>query len=568
MHELQRIGRRGGLLLLACIGVFFLACTGYGLPRTEAMEIDGGWEYQTVENSSWQPYVLGTTQPLEGTGHHVVWLRATLLPDSPEKDTMLFMTTMKSIRIWMDGQVIYNYGAFGQSYLGDGARWHLVKLPKIDAPTEIDVQVYYDDTKQQVGMFRNLLFDTRQAQVKRLFQYDLVYAFTLPIAVIILGMMLILYWFNTDKKMKPLYLSVGAFMLTFSIWELSASNLKEFLLDAPLFWWEVLSFTAYLLPLTANGILYWVLRDEPDTHVELVIGANALLLFTAVALESLGLFGLHRMMGGFNALLVIGEGITIYWLVQAARHGNILSKAVLPATVAFLLFGLFDGTDNYVNLFSWPVYMTPFGIYAFLIFVAGVLKTQLVHEESLAKRAADLKREVEEATELSERDALTACYNRTMMDKLFARARESSLKNGQPFAALMLDIDHFKRVNDEHGHDAGDAVLRDFAHTLQENLDPTKYLIRWGGEEFLILLPCLGLVEAAAFGNQLRREIERGKMGGLSITCSIGAAVWHEKDTDNAFFQRVDRAMYQAKRTGRNRVCLETDIESRLPQRE
>lgn len=561
MHELQRIGRRGVLLLLAWMIGFLLAGAGYGLPRAEAMEIDGGWEYQTVEDSSWRPYEIGS-QPLKGGNHHVVWLRTTLLPDSPEKDTLLFMTTMKSVRIWVNGQVIYNYGNFGQSYLGDGACWHIVKLPKIEAPTEIYVQVYYDDTKQQVGMFRTLLLDTGQAQVKRLFQYDLVYIFTLPIAIIIFGMMLILYWFNSDRKMKPLYLSVGAFMLTFSVWALSASNFKGFLFEAPLFWWEVLSFTAYLLPLTANGILYCILRGEPDAHVGLVIGANALLLFTAAALESLGLFGLKRMMDGFYVLLVIGEGLTIYWLVQAARRGNILSKAILPATVAFLLLGLFDGIGNYVNLFARPVFMTPFGIYAFLIFVAGILKTQLVHEESLTQRAAGLKREVKEATELSERDALTACYNRTMMEKLFARARESSLKKGQPFAALMLDIDHFKRVNDEHGHDAGDVVLRDFAHTLQENLDPTKYLIRWGGEEFLILLPCLGLVEAAAFGNQLRREIERGKMGSLSITCSIGAAIWHEKDTDNAFFQRVDRAMYQAKRTGRNRVCLETDIPS------
>ena len=559
MHELQRIGRRGVLLLLACTGLFFLACMGYGLPRAEAMEIDGGWEYQTVENSSWHPYALGS-QPLKGTGHHVVWLRATLLPDHPEKDTMLFSTTMKSIRIWVDGQVIYNYGAFGQSYFGDGARWHLVKLPKISAPTDIYVQVYYDVGDQRVGMFRTMSLGTGQAQVERLFQYDMIYVVTMPIAAIIIGMMMVLYWFNTDKKMKPLYLSVSAFMLTFLLWALAASNIKELLFDAPLLWWEILCTTAYLLPITANCILYCVLREEPEAHVELVIGANVLLMFVAVSLELMGRFGLNRMMNEFYLTLAIGEGASFYWLVRAARRGNILSRAVLPATAAFTVLGLFDGIGAHFGVFAWTVFLTPFGIYAFLLFVAGILKTQLVHEAKLTQRAEGLKREVEEATELSERDALTACYNRTMMEKLFARARESSLKKGQPFAALMLDIDHFKRVNDEHGHDAGDVVLRDFAHTLQENLDPTKYLIRWGGEEFLILLPCLGLVEAAAFGNQLRREVERSKMGGLSITCSIGAAIWHEKDTDNAFFQRVDRAMYQAKRTGRNRVCLETDL--------
>lgn len=95
MHELQRIGRRGVLLLLAWMIGFLLAGAGYGLPRAEAMEIDGGWEYQTVEDSSWRPYEIGS-QPLKGGNHHVVWLRTTLLPDSPEKDTLLFMTTMKS----------------------------------------------------------------------------------------------------------------------------------------------------------------------------------------------------------------------------------------------------------------------------------------------------------------------------------------------------------------------------------------------------------------------------------------------------------------------------------------
>lgn len=561
MRDFQRIGRKGVLLLLALAVFFLTAWAGSGLPRAEAMEIDGGWQYQAVENDSrWQPYVPGS-QPLRGTGHRVLWLRATLLPDHPEKDTMLFSTTMKSIRIWVDGQVIYNYGAFGQSYFGDGARWHLVKLPRISAPTDIYVQVYYDDAEQRVGMFRTMRLETGHTQVERLFQYDMIYVVTMPIAAIIIGMMMVLYWFNTDKKMKPLYLSVSAFMLTFLLWALAASNIKELLFDAPLFWWEILCTTAYLLPITANCILYCVLREEPEAHVELVIGANVLLMFVAVSLELMGKFELNRMMNGFYLALVIGEGVSFYWLVRAARRGNILSRAVLPATAAFTVLGLFDGIGAHFGVFAWTVFLTPFGIYAFLLFVAGILKTQLVHEAKLTQRAEGLKCEVEEATELSERDALTACYNRTVMHKLFMRAKQASVKQGQPFSALMLDIDHFKRVNDEHGHDAGDIVLRDFAHTLQENLDASKYLIRWGGEEFFVLLPCRDLIEAAVLGNRLRRAIERGKMGGLSITCSIGAAVWHEKDTDDAFFRRVDRAMYQAKKTGRNRVCLETDAE-------
>lgn len=561
MRDFQRIGRKGVLLLLALAVFFLTAWPGYGLPRAEAMEIDGGWQYQTVENDSrWQPYVPGS-QPLRGTGHRVLCLRATLLPDHPEKDTMLFLTTMESIRIWVDGRVIYNYGAFGQRYLGDGARWHLVKLPKISAPTDIYVQVYNDDGDQSIDMFRTMSLGTGQAQVERLAQYDMIYVVTMPIAAIIIGMMMVLYWFNTDKKMKPLYLSVSAFMLTFLIWALAASNIKELLFDAPLFWWELLCTVAYLLPITANCILYCVLREEPGAHVELVIGANVLLMFVAVSLELMGKFGLNRMMNEFYLTLAIGEGVSFYWLVRAARRGNILSRAVLPATAAFIVFGLFDGIGGYFGVFAWTVFLTPFGIYAFLLFVVGILKIQLVHEAKLTQRAEGLKREVEEATKLSERDALTACYNRTVMHKLFMRAKQASVNKEQPFSALMLDIDHFKRVNDEHGHDAGDIVLRDFAHTLQENLDSSKYLIRWGGEEFFVLLPCRDLIEAAVLGNRLRREIERGKMGGLSITCSIGAAVWHEKDTDDVFFQRVDRAMYQAKKTGRNRVCLETDVE-------
>jgi diguanylate cyclase (GGDEF)-like protein len=165
--------------------------------------------------------------------------------------------------------------------------------------------------------------------------------------------------------------------------------------------------------------------------------------------------------------------------------------------------------------------------------------------------------------EISHRDAstvdpLTGLLNRHGLGDRFEELRQQALVTGAPITVVLFDLDHFKRVNDDHGHDAGDRMLRAVADTVSETLRTFELVYRIGGEEFLILLPGIAEWEAESVAEQLRAAIERlGPEAGIPITASFGVsgAVGAEIDFER-LYRRADEALYEAKRGGRDRVSL------------
>lgn len=157
-------------------------------------------------------------------------------------------------------------------------------------------------------------------------------------------------------------------------------------------------------------------------------------------------------------------------------------------------------------------------------------------------------------------DKLTGAANRQVFEEYFRQALDKAKLTQSPISILLLDIDHFKKVNDSYGHGMGDLVLKTMANMLRGLLQPQDILCRWGGEEFLILLPEMDLSRAAEFAEQIRdlislREI---KVNGLhiSITASIGVAEHQAQEPAEDLIKRADLALYQAKAAGRNQVVL------------
>lgn len=154
-------------------------------------------------------------------------------------------------------------------------------------------------------------------------------------------------------------------------------------------------------------------------------------------------------------------------------------------------------------------------------------------------------------------DPLTGLLNRTQLETRFEELAYQAQVSGQPLAMLMCDLDHFKEVNDGHGHATGDAVLRDAAYAIRRNLRPFDVVYRLGGEEFLALLPGTGPVRAMAIAERLRSTVEIGPTGGVSVTVSVGVAVLSPEIEDRTYatmFARADGALYAAKAAGRNQV--------------
>jgi diguanylate cyclase (GGDEF)-like protein len=154
-------------------------------------------------------------------------------------------------------------------------------------------------------------------------------------------------------------------------------------------------------------------------------------------------------------------------------------------------------------------------------------------------------------------DELTQIDNRARFNILFDKAIEESKKDQSDLSIILLDIDNFKQVNDSYGHAAGDKVLKLFTTLILDNIRTIDSFSRWGGEEFVLLLSGTALEDAKTIAEHLRLIIEKYDFGiNNKLTCSFGVTVAHDSDTSESLFERVDKALYQAKNNGRNRVVI------------
>ena len=172
-----------------------------------------------------------------------------------------------------------------------------------------------------------------------------------------------------------------------------------------------------------------------------------------------------------------------------------------------------------------------------------------------------LRDNVQMSIEMAITDALTGLFNRRYMESHLGTLIEQAAARGKPLSALVLDIDYFKAINDSHGHDAGDDVLRDFALRIKRSIRGIDLACRYGGEEFVIIMPETDMAVAAMVAERLRRRIAAEPFAiaqgsrQIPVTISIGIAGLRGKDdTAPALLKRADQALYRAKRDGRNRV--------------
>mgnify|MGYP000888472365 CR=1 FL=1 len=198
----------------------------------------------------------------------------------------------------------------------------------------------------------------------------------------------------------------------------------------------------------------------------------------------------------------------------------------------------------------------------------------MIHHLSVAPRSAtiqqaldrlqqahfDLQQTVLELEQMASTDRLTGAWNRRRLEECVHNEMDRLERYQQPLSLLLIDIDYFKRINDQHGHAAGDQVLQALSSLLQLRLRGTDSLARWGGEEFIVLCPNSRRSAAAALAERLRRQVAAATFPVVGrLTVSIGAAECKRGESWQEWFERADQALYRAKESGRNQVQLAPD---------
>ena len=253
----------------------------------------------------------------------------------------------------------------------------------------------------------------------------------------------------------------------------------------------------------------------------------------------------------FSALL-FSIAVLAARLAPESGHGkwiltgmNLLAAMALAGRVA----GVASAPERYPNLMAPELPQIIAFVVLFCAIIGSTFAFLLMHRD----RAEDVIRR------LAMVDALTGLLNRRALleqaERELARARRAAV----PFTVLMIDLDHFKRVNDVHGHQTGDRVLADFAGRLRDCVRAGDLVGRYGGEEFCAVLPGASMERALAVGERIRAATEAHPLGGLpsAVTVSVGAAILESNlggTTVDAALAAADSALYAAKKAGRNRV--------------
>jgi two-component system cell cycle response regulator len=246
---------------------------------------------------------------------------------------------------------------------------------------------------------------------------------------------------------------------------------------------------------------------------------------------------------GFDALRLVGQVRT----VERTRHLPIL-LITEPEENARLLRGIDLGANDYI--------VRPVDRNELLARVRTQVRRRRYTEQ--------LRDNLQQSMELAVTDPLTGLFNRRYMERHLGTLVEKTAGRGKSLSVLILDIDYFKSVNDRFGHDAGDDVLREFADRMRTCVRGIDLACRYGGEEFVVVMPDTDLSVATMVAERIRRKIagdpfpvQRGERS-IEVTISIGIAGRISPDEDAmAIFKRADEALYRAKRDGRNRVVAD-----------
>ena len=342
---------------------------------------------------------------------------------------------------------------------------------------------------------------------------------------------------------------------------------------------------AYMVALACGVLIFllsWFIRDPDDIFVLFLYPVFALVLagllltvwrssyplqsleavmFTVVAAIVLGRLAWHFHFAGSvdEHLLMLAGGH--YWAVGVLVVGGFVmldhKKGLVAGTLVIAVSLLTAATGMAGDVRSGEVSQQALiyllRVYLFLVLLLGLTAAAT----TLRDKFRDALVWTKSLQEMASTDMLTGLANRRAAEDFLKKQAYAAERYGRKCSVIMADVDFFKQVNDRYGHARGDMVLAELARILRNSVRETDLAARWGGEEFVIIAPEIGVQEAKELAERCRREIAANQVASMDITMSFGVSDVREHDSVDTVLSRIDSLLYRAKSSGRNLILAE-----------
>lgn len=535
----------------------FIDLTRYNFDNNKIVNLQGEWELyndklltpeelkdKITSNYLNIPCKLETQLNGQTTGYMTLRLRI------HAKENIVYGLRIKGLlsasKIWVNGILQNQVGTVGKSYKEERA----IFLPTYSYFTAkdgiIDIVIQASNYRELFPVINNMQFSTKNAIMNQ-FSLNIGIDFAIIGALLVLELLNLSLYIRLKNNKSYLYFSILCLFVQLRCLFLNERILVRFFPDMP---FELLSKTAALTYYLWIPIYVLFLKEIFEDFPKKLLNLSNLFSasFAIICVMSNNIFYDRLAFIGEGFLLVIVINIFIFMVkkvIQNETYGDISLIA---------LFFLIITTINDIlvnNGMSYSRYSFQIGMFIFAILQTYMLT--LKYSEDFID-LEKLKIEHKIVYERSIRDNLTSLYNRHYLDNILDNIMEDYIKYDNKFTVLMVDIDFFKAINDNFGHPYGDKVLIDVSKILQDTSRSTDYVVRYGGEEFIIIMPNTEKEEALKIAEQIRRNTKKISLkNGTKVTISGGL---YENNTyiKQECIKKVDALLYTAKNEGRDKI--------------
>jgi len=504
----------------------------------------------------WRPYTTPT--PPTANDAQAVYISWEIPPHTPITiDHILAATTNQDLCVYIDDRLVYVHGSWEILSDAYGRTLHFIDVGEPLAGKRVTF-LLHSRYSAWLGSFDYFFIGSDMALFQKISITDAIYTASLSIAAsLIVFLLMDLVWRGYSHR-RRLQLYLIAFLLSFILWATGTSSLFARLFGTTQIWTELHYIMLYLMPMLFLKIAEHITARCYARPLRIILCLYGILFAIATTIEIFGRSGYMDMLFAFYPILGLTFLYPIFVLLRSSWVKHPACRYGVIAAISLMLFVGIDALHFEYHLFTSTLSTTVFSIYALIPFVFFLIREQMIQDAQLARENSALAQELQVTQDEAKHDFLTGCYNRHQLDAGFDRFSVLAHERGFRFSLALFDIDHFKEVNDTHGHLAGDQVLRDIAAIIHDEIDRRHIFIRYGGDEFVLLGLHYDLEAMTAFCERLRAILEE-RMGG--VTLSFGVSTWHGGcDSLAGLIARADRALYRSKEKGRNAVSDESEI--------